>query len=214
MDKPPQKPPARATDERRPELRSADLRQVAEQALPQSEMVTAVIRQRVNPALHTEYEAWLHRIILIAARFPGHRGVHVVPPAPGETLYTIALQFDTIAHADDWFRSEARQSLLRDAEPLLAAPEEVKTVTGLEFWFEPRAAMPAPRRAKQALATLSVIFPLTTVLGLLIGPLVHGWPTPWGRLAGNLLVSTATVFLMTYLIMPRYTRLLSRWLSR
>jgi len=207
-------PQAHATDERRPELRSADLLQVVASELPQAEMITAVIRQRVDPARRGDYEAWLHRIILVAARFPGHRGAHVIPPSPGETLYTITIQFDTIAHADDWFRSEARQALLREAEPMLTGPEEVKTVTGLEFWFEPRAAMPAPRRAKQALATLSVIYPLTTVLGLLIGPLVHGWPTPWGRLAGNLAVSSATVLLMTYLVMPRYTRLLSRWLAR
>lgn len=206
---------ARATDDRQPSLRNAALPQVAARALPRPDMVTAVIRQRVRVDHRPAYEAWLHEVIPIAGRFPGHRGVQVVPPPPGSLEYTITIHFDTLAHAEDWFSSEARQSLLQQVQPLLDAPEEVKTVTGLEFWFESPASVPPPRRFKQALATLSMIFPLTTVLGLTLAPAFHAWlPSPWGRLAGNLAVASITVFLMTYLIMPRYTRLISGWLSR
>ena len=203
-----------ATDARQPELRHAGLGAVEMRELPRPDMVTAVIRQQVQADHVDAYEAWLHRIIPIAARFPGHRGTHVLRPAGDSAAYTVTIHFDTLSHADDWFRSDARAALLREVEPLLAGFEEVRTITGLEFWFDPPTAMPAPRRAKQALATLSVIYPLTTVLGLLISPLFSGAPWPWGRVCANLLVSTASVALLTYVIMPRYARLISRWLSR
>ncbi|UXH77752.1 antibiotic biosynthesis monooxygenase [Roseateles amylovorans] len=211
---PPQDATHRATDDRQPTLSSAQLPDVEALDLPRPDMVTAVIRQQVRPDHWQAYEDWLHRIIPIAARFPGHRGAQVIKPPAGSFLYTVTLHFDTIAHADDWFRSEARQALLREVAPLLASPEEVKTVTGLEFWFEPPAAHPAPRRFKQALATWSVIFPLTSLLGMTLGPWLHAWLGGWGRLAANLAVSGITVVLMTYVIMPRYTRWLARWLSR
>lgn len=203
-----------APDERQPGLRTAPLRQVVERDLPRPDMVTAVIRQRVRADHRPAYEAWLHQVIPVAARFPGHRGVQVVPPAPGSLQYTITIRFDTVDHAQDWFGSEVRADLLRAVEPLLDAPEEVNTVTGLEFWFESPASAPAPRRFKQALVTLSVIFPLTTVLGLTLAPLWHHLSGIWARLAGNLSVATVTVLLMTYLIMPRYTRAISGWLAR
>ncbi len=53
-----------------------------------------------------------------------------------------------------------------------------------------------------------------TALGLLVSPAFSGLPWPWGRVAANSIVSTVSVMLMTYFIMPRYTRLLSRWLHR
>jgi uncharacterized protein len=193
------------TDDRQPSLRTAALPQVAARALPRPDMITAVIRQRVRADHRPAYEAWLREVIPIAGRFPGHRGVQIVPPGPGALDYTITIHFDTLAHAEDWFGSEARQALLQQVQPLLDAPEEVKTSP---------ASVPPPRRLKQALATLSVIFPLTSLLGGWLAPQFHEWlPSPWGRLAGNLSVATITVGLMTYVIMPRYTRLISRWLS-
>lgn len=203
-----------SAEDRQPELRTAGFEQVVERALPRPDMVTAVIRQTVRADHRAAYEQWLHGVIPVAARFPGHRGVQVIPPAPGAMAYTITIRFDTVDHAEDWFNSDVRRELLHAVQPLLDAPEEVKTVTGLEFWFESPASAPGPRRFKQALVTLSVIFPLTTALGLTLAPQFHALPGIWARLAGNLAVATVTVFSMTYLIMPRYTRAISGWLSR
>lgn len=203
-----------SSEDRQPALRTAPLAQVVERQLPRPDMVTAVIQQKVRPDHRADYEAWLHSVIPVAARFPGHRGVQVIPPAPNAMDYTITIRFDTVDHAEDWFSSDVRKALLQAVAPLLDAPEEVKTVTGLEFWFESPASTPAPKRFKQALVTLSVIFPLTTMLGLILAPQFHFLPGIWARLAGNLAVATLTVFSMTYFIMPRYTRAIHGWLSR
>ena len=92
-----------ATDDRRPELRSATLDEIAGRELPRSDTVTAVIRQTVKPGAVAAYEQWLKKVIPIAARFPGHRGVNVIHPAAGARQYTITIRFDSLAHAQDWF---------------------------------------------------------------------------------------------------------------
>src|SRR5262249_46169258 len=145
-------------DERRPELRTASISEISAREISTPEMVTVVIQHEVRAGAEAGYEQWLSRIIPIAGRFPGHRGVQVVRPLPGSHSYTVTLRFDTLEHAQDWLKSEARQQLVAEVSSLLAHAEELDTVTGLEFWFAPPG--PAQKRArlwKQFLITLSVI---------------------------------------------------------
>ena len=59
-----------------------------------------------------------------------------------------------------------------------------------------------------ALLTWITIFPLITLIVTVIGPLLEGLP-----LAVRLGITTAiAVPLMTWVVMPRVTRLLRRWL--
>jgi antibiotic biosynthesis monooxygenase (ABM) superfamily enzyme len=60
------------------------------------DMVTSVIRHEVETGKEREYETWLQRIIPVAASFPGHRGVDVIPPPSGSQTYTIAIRFDPL----------------------------------------------------------------------------------------------------------------------
>jgi antibiotic biosynthesis monooxygenase (ABM) superfamily enzyme len=59
-----------------------------------------------------------------------------------------------------------------------------------------------------ALLTWITIFPLITLVVVALGPLLDGLP-----LIARLAITTAvTVPTMTWLVMPRITRLLRRWL--
>jgi len=98
-----------SADERQPELRTASLTDIAARGIPRPDMVTAVIGHEVKPDAGPRYEQWLARIIPVAARFPGHRGVNVIRPAAGTHSYTVTIHFDTLDHAQDWFRSDARR---------------------------------------------------------------------------------------------------------
>lgn len=141
--------PTPTTDDREPSLRNATLSDVTARRLPRPESITAVIRHHVRPDAAAAYEQWLQRIVPIAERFPGHRGVHVIHPPAGSTLYTVTIRFDSLLHADDWFQSAARHALLDEVLPMLDSDEEVKTVTGLEFWFQPAPGQKPARRYKQ-----------------------------------------------------------------
>lgn len=204
--------PSATTDHREPSLRNAPLDEVAALSLPHPESVTAVIRHHVRPEAVGAYEQWLKRIMPVAGRFPGHRGVHVIHPPAGSTLYTVTIRFDSLQHADDWFQSAARQALLGEVTPFLYGDEQRQTVTGLEFWFQPEPGQKPAKRYKQFLLTLAVIFPLT-----LLAPIPIHWMARWLPWMGNMLLAhlvaaAIVVGLMTYVLMPRITRLFARWL--
>jgi antibiotic biosynthesis monooxygenase (ABM) superfamily enzyme len=83
-------------------------------------------------------------------------------------------------------------------------------VTGLESWFTlpGRPGAPPPPPYKMALLTWITIFPLITGLVVVLGPLLEDLP-----LVLRLGITTAVaVPLMTWVVMPRVTRLLRRWL--
>jgi len=202
-------------DERHPELRSASLSAIEARDVPRPDMVTLVIQHQVSAEAQLQYEEWLKRIIPVAARFPGHRGVNVIRPAPGSQGYTVTVRFDSLKHAEDWFQSTARRQLVNEVEPLLVHAERLETVTGLEFWFEPAAA--AQKRArpyKQFLITLSVIYPLTLGVPWAVRPLVDRVPALQHGLVEHLIVTAIIVGLITYVVMPRYVRLVAGWLYR
>lgn len=201
-----------SVDRRDPSLRSASLDDVLARSRPRPESVTAIIQHHVRAESVAAYEQWLQRITPIAERFPGHRGVHVIRPAPGSTLYTVTIRFDSLPHAEDWFESAARQTLLSEVMPLLSRDEQRQTVTGLEFWFHPEPGQKPAKRYKQFLLTLSAIFPLTMVVPLPVHWLALRWAWLGNTFLEHLLIAAIIVGLMTYVLMPRVTRLAARWL--
>lgn len=204
--------PAAPNDPRDPSLRDASLADVSVRGFPRPESVTAVIRHRVRADAVADYERWLKRIVPIAQRFPGHRGVDVIRPAAGSSLYTVTIRFDSLAHAEDWFQSSARQTLLAELIPLLSQDEQLETLTGLEFWFRPEPGQKPAKRYKQFLLTLAVIFPLTLLVPLPIHWLALRWSWLGDTIVSHLFVAAIIVGLMTYVLMPRLTRWLARWL--
>jgi antibiotic biosynthesis monooxygenase (ABM) superfamily enzyme len=181
---------------------------------PIPDMVTIVIRHQVRSGAQAGYEQWLKRIIPAAGRSPGHRGVNVITPSDGLGGYTVTLRFDTLEQAQHWLASPVRSELVREVLPLLERSEEIDTVTGMEFWFTPLSAPKRARPYKQFLLTLSVIYPLTLVLPWMLAPLVERVPALQHQALGKLLVAALIVWLMTYVVMPRYTRLVHKWLFR
>jgi hypothetical protein len=80
----------------------------------------------------------------------------------------------------------------------------------LEFWFTPpdRSTPAAPPRYKLAIILTLVIFSLS----LLVTPMLTGLLGILPALLRQLVVVAIQVTLITYLILPFLTRLLSRWL--
>lgn len=66
----------------------------------------------------------------------------------------------------------------------------------------------APPRYKVALLTWAAAFPLLTALNVLLRPLLSVLPLP-GR---TLLLTGLLISLLTYVILPRLTRLCASWL--
>jgi uncharacterized protein len=173
--------------------------------------VTTTVTRRVRPGHEAFYEQFLEGIISAASRFPGHLGVEVFRPssaAAGE--YRTVYRFDSAEHLRAWLDSDEHAAWLERAEPHVVGPMRTRIVTGLETWFtlpgSPGATPPPPY--KMALLTWVTIFPLITAIVAITGPLLDELP-----LVVRLGITTAlAVPLMTWVVMPRATRLLRRWL--
>jgi uncharacterized protein len=168
--------------------------------------VVSVIRHEVKPGSEAAYETWTKDVVPIAQEFPGHRGVTVMRPAPGSHLYTVVLHFDALDHLRAWLESDIRRQLLARIEPHLSRDTEVEIRPGLDFWLPP-AGQPRARPYKQALLAWSVIYPLSVLVPWGMGERLDA--VPWLK---SLVVSGIIVGAMTWIIMPRLTRRLSKWL--
>jgi antibiotic biosynthesis monooxygenase (ABM) superfamily enzyme len=173
--------------------------------------VTIIVRRRVNPGRERDYEVWLERLTRGAAeQFKGYLGAEFHRPASAGGVYRSVFRFDRLENLEAFERSDFRRDMLAEAAPLFAADAAWELLTGLEFWFDPpegtRVPQPSPHR--MALVLIAVVFTLVLILNLTLGPLMTGWP-----LALRVLVTVCIqVGLMTYVIMPRLTPLLARFI--
>jgi hypothetical protein len=178
---------------------------------PKSEPVTVVVTRRVKAGHEEAYEQWLERLIGEARRMPGYLGTNVQRPgATGPREYTSVYRFESVAHLQAFEQSEARIRLLSEVVPHVEADAVWKSFTGLEFWFSapPGTVVPQPVRWRMALVMITLVYVLVLTIGRLVALVIGDAPAQL-----RLLVTIAIeVCLLTYVIMPRLTPLIARWI--
>jgi uncharacterized protein len=162
----------------------------------------------------TEYERWLGEIAPLCKASPGNLDWHIVRPIPGVTeTYTVIIRFDTIEHLKNWMESPERERLIKEVQPLFVGADDFYIRSGLDFWFTPAGAKARlPVRWKQYLLTWSAIYPLALGVPFVVSPVLRLLGVPTSVPLTTLAVTAVVVFLMVYAVMPRYTRLVQRWL--
>jgi len=173
--------------------------------------VTAVISQRIPRQHEADYERWMQGIAEAARQFPGHSGVTVIRPEAGICLdFIVIFSFDSYAHLKGWLDSDVRQQWLKKATPFVSKPEKVDILTGFETWFTlpNRASQKAPARYKMAILTTFAVFAVVQLLNPILMPIFAPLPS----LLGAWLVTFVGVLMLTYVVMPRLTKLFYRWL--
>jgi antibiotic biosynthesis monooxygenase (ABM) superfamily enzyme len=190
-----------------------DIRESVErkESLPSNDPpVTAVASRRVRPGREEEFEDWVSDLLAAVNGFPGYMGSNVIRPSdPEDDEYQIVSRFDHASSLERWEKSEERHRWLRKVEPLVRA-ESFRRLTGLETWFTlpSRPGEPSPPRRKMVAVTWLAVYPIVTVIFGIFGPWLEMLPL----LLRNLIFTGVMVSLMTYVIMPRMTRLFSFWL--
>ena len=172
--------------------------------------VTVVAARRVKPGHKGEFEEWTSGVLSAARGFPGYLGSNVVRPSgPEDDEYQIVFKFEHASNLKRWDESDERHEWLSRVRPLVHE-ENVRVLTGLETWFTlpSRPGEPAPPRYKMAVITWIAVFPLATAIFAVTQPLLGGLPVVLRTLVFTLVMVTT----MTYVVMPRMTRLFSFWL--
>jgi antibiotic biosynthesis monooxygenase (ABM) superfamily enzyme len=176
------------------------------------EPVTVTVARRVAPGREGQFQDWYDGIIAAAGRYPGFLGSGILRPKEaqgGEAGdWHVVYRFADSDLLRRWEESQER------ADWLCAADEFVKEtgvsrVSGLETWFAmPGRTAPAPPKWKMFLVTVTAIVPLVLAMNIFVLPHLAGWP-----LVGRTLVFSGILTgLMTWVVMPRMTRLFRRFL--
>ncbi|HYV48931.1 MAG TPA: antibiotic biosynthesis monooxygenase [Myxococcaceae bacterium] len=172
--------------------------------------LTMVIARRIKRGMEAAYEDWVRGVLAVAETFAGHQGATLLRPgAPEDREYVLVVRWATFEDLRRWNESPERNDWVRRAEPL-AEELKVTTQTGLETWFTiPGRPPPAPpSRAKMAVLSWVAIYPLIVALNATLGPYLGPLPMPLRALVTSLML----VPLMTWVVMPRVTKLFYRWL--
>lgn len=171
--------------------------------------VKIVIERVAKPGAEEQFRAWAERFVGEASGAPGHEGGSILSASGGG--HVILLRFASATALDSWQGSLRYQSLMREAEEISSAEGLSQIRSGLETWFTlPDRPVPThpPPKWKMALVTWLSLLPMVIGLAYALAPL---------RLPflANAAVSTAIpVVMLTWVIMPRATRALYRWLYR
>jgi antibiotic biosynthesis monooxygenase (ABM) superfamily enzyme len=175
-----------------------------------NESVTVVVTRKVKRGSESEYEDWLSRLLEESKSMKGYLGATIQKPAPGSTEYTSIFRFDTVDNLRKFEESELRSRYLREVLDYIEADAIWKKFTGLEFWFSPPkgTVIPQPSRFRMALVMIAVVFGLVLSIGQVVSIVAVELPS-YIRLFVTISIE---IFLMTYVLMPRITRLLAKWI--
>ncbi|MBM0740989.1 antibiotic biosynthesis monooxygenase [Phormidium sp. CLA17] len=172
---------------------------------------TIDILQRVKPGCEAAFEVVLTDLLEAAKGFEGHLGVNVFRPSDhANPEYRIVFKFDRVSHLKQWEASAIRQKLLERAKHLTVGSSQVSILTGLETWFTlpQQPSVPPPPRYKMMVISGITIYVLISLINLLIVPLINPLPL----FLRTLVVTLLMVAIMTYVAMPRMTKLFAGWL--
>ena len=175
---------------------------------PKDASVTVTVARRVAAGREAAFEEWVQGIMEAAAKFPGFLGAGALRPPEAGLDWHVVYRFDDADKLRAWETSAERAAFLARTGDFT---HETGTthVSGLETWFTlPGRTAPAPPKWKMALVTFAAIYPLALLGNVVLVPRIAPWPLLLQPVAfGGLLVA-----LMTWIVMPRLTRLLRPWL--
>jgi uncharacterized protein len=176
-----------------------------------SNRVTTIISQKVKHGREEEYENWIRGISHAAQQFEGHNGVTILRPQDCDRPeYFIILQFTSEYYLQQWLNSQIRKDWIDRSHSFIEQAQNIQVLTGLETWFTlPHKPMQRPpARYKMAILTTVCVFTLVNLYNWLLSGLLANLPP----LLRSLIVVVLVVLSLTYVVMPRLTKLFHGWL--
>jgi uncharacterized protein len=173
-----------------------------------NEPVTVLFTRTAKPGREKDYEAWNEELIRLSEQQPGHVATSVV--AEGDRRYFTLQQFKTHDELQAWLRSEERLRRLSRLDELTEDAPEPAEMTGMETWFRlpGHAGTGHIPRWKMAIVVFCIIYCFAIALNVFVTPHTAHLPL----FVRGAIFPLIMVPLMTYVLLPRATKLLRRWL--
>jgi antibiotic biosynthesis monooxygenase (ABM) superfamily enzyme len=175
-----------------------------------SETVTVVVHRRIKEGRESEFQAAMQEFTRFALGFPGHQGMQLLRLVAGGRDYTVVVRFSSKEVRRAFASTPEYAAWMRRLGELTEGDPRIHELSGLEGWFATDAVpgLPKPGKVKMAIATFIGVFPVSTIVGLLVVPHIQQLPL----LLVNAVVAAIIVILLTWIVMPIVTRLLHKWL--
>ena len=175
---------------------------------------SVVINHHILEGKQHLYEEWLNEVGPICKSYEGNIDWQIIRPIPNLTFnYTVIIRFDSIENLRNWMESDDRKTLIEKVKPLFTKDDNYYIKSGLDFLFRPENQK-APARWKQYLVTWSAIYPLSLLIPLLVLPVLKKLNFADNKFIDSFFISGCVVFIMVYILMPRYTKLIREWLYK
>lgn len=174
---------------------------------------TLIFVRKVKPGREAAYKAWVAGFQEASRQVKGFLGASTMARGQEGPEYISIVRFDTFVSLNEWEASDLRTDWLRRLPAdTVEGDAEVRRLEGVEFWFTPPGVAPAaaPSTHKMALVLVVVVFGLVSVMTPVARVVLGDAP----MIVRTLTMVVGQVILMTYVIMPRVTRLLATWLFR
>ncbi len=105
--------------------------------------VSNVIFRTVKAGRERDFETLAREANAQRKEFPGHVGVDVIAPPPGERPYAVIVRFDGGDNLNRWEESPERATLVAPVDPRCDPKTETKGLTG---WIAIPDVLSPPRR--------------------------------------------------------------------
>lgn len=178
--------------------------------MSQRDPITIFITRNVRAGSEQAFEVAMKRWIPQFMEYPGHLGVHVLRPWPGNREYGAVLKFRSEEDWKGFQQSEPYLEFLGEIRQYLETEPQVETTCGLESWFSPMGAhiSRVPPRWKMACITWIGVCLTVYVVSVCLSPITTQWP--W--LLGFITINGGVVVVLTWCVMPILNRLFRGWL--
>ena len=172
--------------------------------------IHVAITRRARPGHEAEFQDALRDFFQASFEHSGVLGATMIVPPPGSQSgeFGILRTFADEKERDAFYASPIFKAWEERCKPLTDGSWSYRELHGLEAWFN-QPNLPRPPRWKMAFATLIGVYPTSLLLGMFVSPHLEGMP----HALRSLIIGTLMVICLTWLVMPRVTKLLHPWLN-
>ena len=141
--------------------------------------------------------------------WPGYLGTESFDTLEsGNPEVIVVLRFNNRERLDAWLHSEKRAAFIAEVREYVDDYTIRRIGTGFEGWFEYSHDASPPVPWRQGMVVLAALFPVIMILRHLLGYLFKVLPLP----AAFLILLTLDLAVLTYFVMPHFTRFMNFWL--
>jgi antibiotic biosynthesis monooxygenase (ABM) superfamily enzyme len=168
---------------------------------------SSVFAYRIRRDGEAGFQDWRRRILEQVRTWKGFLGTESFDTLDSShPEFVVVVRFDSRSNLDAWLRSDVRKSFMDEVKRHVHHYSLRSIGSGFEGWFDNGKTPPA--RWRQAMVILTALFPVIMIVRQMLMPVFAVLPMP----VAFLILLSVDLAVLTYAVMPLFTRLMDFWL--